>query len=117
MSYIYAFIIKRDGEILIKGLSFDKTSWFLMPKELRPLRLHTELTKYIKERELLVCRKVGRSAQVRLTKAIKGTYCKNNEFAIDGKMLPKDDNLKQDSIVNALIEVDRISSESEKGDL
>lgn len=76
-NYIYACTIKRDNDILIKGLSFDKVNWYLMPRELRLLRKHDELLKYIKLEDLLQCNKVDRSSQVRLTKAIRQIYCPN----------------------------------------
>lgn len=116
MSFIYAFTIKRLDQILIKGLSFDKRNWYLMPEALRPLRLHKELCKYINEEELIQCKKVGRSSKVRFTKAIQAIYSKNGEFAIDGILLKKDDNLKDDSILNALAEEDKLSLDYPKGD-
>lgn len=102
MCIFYCYLIKRNGELFIKGLSFDKINWFLFKHEHRSIDFHPELQKYFSVTECLKARKVNRTPHIRLTKAIKSIYFKDNKFCFNKELLEQDNKLKEDSILNQL---------------
>lgn len=99
----FCFLIKRDGDLLIKGVSFDKRAWFLFPKDKRHVSFHSELTKYFSVSKCLKQKRVNRHPGIRITNSIKSIYLNdNNQFVFEGKLLDQDDHLTENSIINEI---------------
>lgn len=99
----YAFITKREGDIIVKGMSFDKSTWYLIPNNKRSIDYHPLILKYFNYKKCVNQSKVHRTPTVRLTKEIRQTYLDDNDkFVFDGQRLEVDNNLKNDSIVNEI---------------
>lgn len=99
-SHLFAYLVKREEDLLIKGLSFDKKNWFLMPKQFRSYKFHPQMSVYLQVKECLRQKKVGRAQKVRVTQTIKSLYINNNDqLQFNGVLLEKDNCLKQDSIM------------------
>lgn len=106
---IFRCLIKRDGVLLIKGLSLDKKEWYLIPKEYRSVDYHPELAKYHGIKSALKQKKVNRASGVRVTKEINSIYLnEKQQFMFNIALLTKDNNLTNDSIVNQLKESEAI---------
>lgn len=102
--FIYAYVIKRDSQVLVKGLSYDKKNWFLLPKDQRDIEIHPEICKYAGLKKLVTAKKVGRCINVRITKLVRSIYENNGKLVWNGKLLERDDNLKENSILNLVQE-------------
>lgn len=103
MKEFYCFIIKRDNQILVKGLSKDKISWYLLPMDKRTTNFHPHLLKYFNEGKCLKQIRCRRNRTIRLTKETRSTYLNDDmECVFEGNLLEKDDNLQEDSIYQQL---------------
>lgn len=114
MSHFYCFLIKRDNKLLIKGLSFNKIDWYLLPKNLREVNNHPELVKNFNVEKCLKQKRVGQRPKIKITKAVKEEYLNDsNAFIFKNKLLEKDNSLTEDSICNQIKKLDEIAKEVE----
>lgn len=112
MKEFFCFLFKRDDNLLIKGLSFDKLNWYVIPKDKRLVKFHPMLTKYFNVEKCMKQKSVNRHPAIRITKEIGALYIDGDAFVFDGKQLEKDNHLLENSIYNQI----QIQENQSKGD-
>lgn len=109
--YIYAFISKSDGHIIVKGLSLDGIKWFKMPTEYQYIyRHHPQILKYVSKIDQMV---QSRQPKIPITKLVKSTYLNDeNKLFYKDKLLEEDDPSKDDSIISELNELSNSNTQT-----
>lgn len=93
-------LIKRDGQLLIKGFSYDRKKWYKLPKEYRPVNLHPIFANYKSIQKCMKQSKVDRLPSFRITKEIRANYINDNEeFVFKNKVLELDNNITEESLI------------------
>lgn len=93
-------LIKRDNDLLIKGLSFDRKNWFKLPKDVRSIEFHPIIAKYKSIKACLKQSKIDRLPAIRITKEIRSTYLnEKEEFFFNNELLEYDNTITEDSTV------------------
>lgn len=97
----YIFLIKRNNELLIKGLSWDKTTWYKMPNNIRNLKDHPQIEKYKSVRECISQGKVKRMHPLTITAELKPVYLTDDgSFMFNGTLLELDNSITDETILN-----------------
>jgi hypothetical protein len=89
-------------KVYIKGLSFDKLSWFLLPESTNQIDDHPKIKTYISKLQTLKPNGT-RTSKILITNTIKSIYLNDEmQFVFNGKLLELENNQLEESIVKEL---------------